>query len=200
MQSRIKLVAPREKSPTSIEEALVQRHSSRNYLPRPIQLMELAQLLWAAQGINRPDRSRTAPSAGALYPLEIYGLVGKVEGLETGVYHYQPGDHALIRVHDADKRAELSAAALGQLPVKNGAAVILICALYERTTRKYGERGVYYVHMEAGHAAQNIHLQAAALDIGTVIIGAFRDNEVQEILGLAKDVKPLCLMPVGKIQ
>lgn len=195
----IKLPEPRLKGGVSLEEALLKRRSVRSYTGESLLLGEVSQLLWSAQGITGESGGRTAPSAGALYPLEIYLIAGDVKALSPGVYKYHPQGHELIRVRAKDVREELAAAALGQSCVKEGAINIVIAAVYERTTGKYGERGVRYVHMEAGHAAQNIYLQASALNLGTVVIGAFYDDRVKEILGLAAQEQPLYIMPVGKL-
>jgi len=159
---------------------------------------ELAQLLWAARGISDPSGLRTSPSAGALYPLEIYVAVGNVRDLAAGIYKYEPDGHALAAIDDGDRRGELAAAALGQNCVEAGAVVIAVAAVYRRTTEKYGERGVRYVHMEAGHAAQNVCLQSVALGLGTVVVGAFDDREVKRVMKMASREEPLCLMPVGR--
>ncbi|MCS7119688.1 MAG: SagB/ThcOx family dehydrogenase [Nitrososphaerota archaeon] len=195
----IALPSPRYVSNVSVEEALLRRRSIRDYKAEPLTLHEVSQLLWAAQGITDERGLRTAPSAGALYPLEVYLVVGNVEGLDKGVYKYKPEGHRIIKVLDGDKREELSAAALGQAPVKNGAIDIVIAAVYERTTVKYGDRGIRYVHMEAGHAAQNIYLQSTALSLGTVTVGAFYDDQVKSVLRLPENEQPLYILPVGKI-
>ncbi len=174
------------------------RRSVREYVSLPLSLEDISQLLWAAQGITSDWGGRTAPSAGALYPLEVYLVVGDVDGLESGVYKYQPQEHALIRVGDSDVRSELASAALEQSFIAQGAVDIVIAAVYERTTRKYGDRGVRYVHMEAGHAAQNIYLEAVALDLGTVTVGAFSDERVKDVLGMPESEVPLYIMPVGR--
>lgn len=193
------LPGPRYDSDTSVEEALLRRRSIRSYRDTPLTLAEVSQLLWAAQGVTEPNRGfRTAPSAGALYPLEVYLVAGDVEELPSGVYKYLPREHRLVRVISGDLRGELSKAALGQPWVKEGAIVIVFSAVYERTTRKYGERGVRYVHMEVGHAAQNVYLQAVSLGLGTVVVGAFEDGEVKRILGMLGEEQPLYIMPVGK--
>jgi SagB-type dehydrogenase family enzyme len=133
-----------------------------------------------------------------LYPLEVYLVVSNVENLALGVYKYKPHRHELIRVKDRDVRGELAEAALGQACVKEGAIDIVIAAIYERTTRKYADRGVRYVHMEAGHAAQNLCLQATALNLGMVTIGAFYDDQVKEIVGMPENEAPLYVIPVGR--
>jgi len=192
------LPIPLQDSDTSIEEALLGRRSVRTYSGEPLTLEDISQLLWAAQGITSPSGYRTAPSAGGLYPLELYLLVGDVDGLSQGVYQYIPQEHALSKTVEGDKRDELQGAALDQSPVGDGFAVIVITAIYERTTGKYGQRGDRYVHMEVGSAAQNIYLQAGSLGLGTVFIGAFDDDVVKEILALEASEQPLGLMPVGK--
>jgi SagB-type dehydrogenase family enzyme len=186
-------------SSMSVEEALLNRRSIREYAADNLTLAELGQLLWAAQGITKPDRGfRTAPSAGGLYPLELFMAVGDVTDLPAGVYKYTPANHALIRIFERDVRPALSDAALGQESIRNGSAVIVIAGVYQRTQHKYGDRGSRYVHMEVGHAAQNVYLQAESMDLGTVIIGAFIDEEVQEVMGMDQDELPLGIMPVGR--
>jgi len=197
----IKLPRPKYDSGTSIEEALLKRRSIREYKDEPLTLAEVSQLLWAAQGITEPSRGfRTAPSAGALYPLEVYVAVGNVEDVSEAVYRYKPREHELERRVTGDKRAELYDAALMQSSVKDAAIVIVFSAVYERTTGWYGERGIRYVHIEVGHAAQNVYLQAVSLNLGTVAIGAFRDDEVKEVIGMSDQEQPLYVMPVGRIQ
>jgi SagB-type dehydrogenase family enzyme len=198
-KSRIFLPEPAQDSHTSIEKTLARRQSIRQYGPGALTLTEVSQLLWAAQGINRPGGYRTAPSAGALYPLEVYLISGNVDQLSTGVYRYNPNEHNLELLIPGDKRAELSRAALSQDSIRDAQATILISGVYERTTRKYGNRGIQYVHMEVGNAAQNVYLQAVSLNLGTVFIGAFYDDQVADVLDLAADEIPLCLMPIGRI-
>ncbi|MBA4379525.1 MAG: nitroreductase [Anaerolinea sp.] len=196
--SLIILPTPVHDSETSVEKALLERRSLREYGREPLTLAEISQLLWAAQGITHPAGLRTAPSAGALYPLEIYLLAGNVTDLRAAIYRYKPESHALSLIAEGDQRPALRQAALGQSAVQDAAAVIVIAAIYERTTVKYGERGVSYVHMEVGSVAQNVYLQAVSLNLGTVFIGAFHDDEVKKVLHLAADEQPLGLMPVGR--
>jgi len=193
----LKLPEPRLESTISIEEALLKRRSVREYADAPLTLEEVSQLLWATQGITSEWGGRTAPSAGALYPLEVYIAVGNVENLAPGVYKYKPERHELFKVRDDDVREELAKAALGQTWIKEGAIDIVIAAVYDRTTKKYGDRGVRYVHMEAGHAAQNIYLQAVALDLGMVTVGAFYNDRVRNIMDMPEDEVPLYVIPVG---
>jgi len=197
-EASITLPRPRYDSEISIEEALLRRRSVREYTGEPLSLQELSQLLWATQGITGPRGLRTAPSAGALYPLEIYVVVGNVEGLDVGVYKYRPHEHSIQKVLEGDSRSVLAEAALGQSWVGRAAVDIVITAVYERTTGKYGERGVRYVHMEVGHAAQNLCLQATALDLGAVAVGAFHDEKVEETLNLPEEEKPLYIIAVGR--
>ena len=185
-------------SDTSIEQALSKRRSVRDYRDESLSLKEVAQILWAAQGVTDTMGFRTAPSAGALYPLECHLISGNVENLPSAVYHYSVQQHTLTQVAEGDKREEISRAALYQMWIAEAAAVIVLSAVYERITSKYGERGIRYTHMEVGHAAQNICLQSIPLGIGTVVVGAFDDEEVQQILGAPANVKPLCILPLGK--
>jgi SagB-type dehydrogenase family enzyme len=194
----IKLPEPRYDSDVSLEQSLLERRSIRDYSGQPLTLQEISQLTWAAQGLTDPRGFRTAPSAGGLYPLELYIVVGDVEDLAAGVYRFQPDGHQLVKTADGDKRAELAEAALEQEWVEEGAADFVFTAIYERTTGKYGERGIRYVHMEAGHAAQNLCLQATALGLGAVTIGAFYDEEVSQLLNLPAEEKPLYVIPVGR--
>ncbi|ASJ15817.1 nitroreductase [Thermococcus chitonophagus] len=194
----IKLPEPRLKGDMSVEEAIAKRRSIRKYRNELLTLQELSQLLWAAQGITEPNRKfRAAPSAGATYPFEVYVVVGKVKGLEPGIYHYDPFSHSIRLVKRGDFRKALQKAALNQAWVGSAAIDIVLVAYYERTTKYYGERGKMYVHMEAGHIGQNIYLQATALNLGTVAVGAFYEDQVAEILGV--DGVPLYIFPVGKI-
>ncbi len=199
INEKIKLPEPKYDSNTSVEKALRERRSIRVYKDEALALTEVSQLLWAAQGITNLRGLRTAPSAGALYPLEVYVVIGNVEGLTKGVYKYKPHEHGLVKVRNGDVRDELSVAALGQPWVREGSIVIVFSAVYERTTQKYGDRGIRYVHMEVGHAAQNIYLQAVSLNLGTVVVGAFRDDKVRKILNIPDEEHPLYIMPIGKI-
>jgi SagB-type dehydrogenase family enzyme len=196
--SLIELPSPHTSSTVSIESALRQRRSIRAYHPEALSIDEVSQLLWAAQGITNNAGHRTAPSAGALYPLEILLVTGEVEGLDPAVYRYLPANHALVLQQSGDRRQDLQTAALGQSVIGDARAVIVIAAVYERTMQKYGDRGIQYTHIEVGAAAQNIYLQAEALEIGTVFIGAFYEDPVKAALGLANDEEPIGLMPVGK--
>lgn len=181
-----------------LQQLLQQRRSVRDFQDVPLGLSDIGQLLWAAQGITHPQGFRTTPSAGALYPLELYVLAGQVTNMSSGIYHYAADNHRLIKVDSGDQRKRLGQAALEQPWIRRAAAVVIFAADYRRTTWKYGKRGVRYVHIEAGHAAQNLFLQAQSLGLGTVIVGAFDDHEVEAVLQLPDGVQPLILMPVGK--
>lgn len=185
------LPSPRTTSQVSLEAALDQRRSIRSFLPDPLTEEEIGQLLWAAQGVTDPLGHRTAPSAGALYPLELYALT------PTAVLHYEPAVHAVTVRFQGDHRPELQAAAWGQDPVGEAPVTLVIAAVVERTAAKYGERSTRYVQLEAGHAAQNILLQAVALGLGAVPIGAFRDGQVAALLELPGAERPVYLVPVG---
>lgn len=191
-QARTPLPSPALEGPYSLEGVLALRRSVREFGSEALTPSELGQLLWAAQGITNARGYRTAPSAGALYPLELYLVTSQ------GVFHYDPAGHELEALTSQDARQGLFQAALRQEPVRQAPAVFVITAVYERTAIKYGEeRAPRYVHLEAGHAAQNLLLQAAAMDLGAVPIGAFHDKDVQSALGLPIDHQPLYLIPVG---
>jgi len=196
-------VGPRTSGSVSVEEALARRRSIREYADEPLTIDQVMQLLWAAQGITNADYGfRTAPSAGGTYPLEIY-LVTRpsgVVGLESGIYRYEPRNHTLIRIVGGDFSAQLMAAALDQEWVGAAPISFVITTIFERTTSKYGERGVRYVWQETGHAAQNMYLQAVALGLGNVVVGGFHDNEVQRILQLSDFEKPAYVIPVGVLR
>ncbi len=189
--SVIRLPAPAYKGKMSLEEALKNRQSVRNFSVGSLTTKELSQLLWAAQGKTRDGGARTAPSAGALFPLELYVV------MKEGVFRYVSGEHRLLRLVASDVRGQLASAALGQKSVQKAPAVFVIAAVYERTFEKYGNRAERYVKMEAGHAGQNLLLQAAALGLAAVPIGAFHDEHVRQVLYLPARHQPLYLIPVG---
>ncbi|KUH33090.1 nitroreductase [Thermococcus celericrescens] len=190
------LPEPRLTGEMSVEEAIAKRRSIRSYRNEPLTLEQLSQLLWAAQGITYSARKfRAAPSAGATYPFEVYVVAGNVEDLGPGVYRYDPFNHTLVLVKEGDYRRALQRAALDQSWVGRAAVDIVLVAYYERTTHYYGERGIRYVHMEAGHIGQNLYLQATALNLGIVAVGAFYDDQVAEIIGV--EGVPLYIFPVG---
>lgn len=193
------LSQPDTKSQLSIEEAFLKRRSVREYKDEPLTLKEISQILWAAQGITSARGGRTAPSAGALYPLEVYLAVRKAEDIEPGVYRYLSEGHKLDRILEDDVSGKLAQAALSQMFIKEAPINLIFSGIFSRTTKKYGERGIRYVYMEAGHAAQNVYLQVQSLGLGTVTVGAFDDEEVKQILNLSEDETPLYIIPIGKI-
>ena len=193
----IELAKPRTESSVSLEAALQQRRSIRSFQEKPVSLTAVSQLLWAAQGVTHRSGLRTAPSAGALYPLEVYVVAGNVEGLAAGVYHYRPLQHVLVNITAGDHRQALSRDALWQSAISNAPICFVIASIPGRTAGKYGDRGMRYVYMEAGHAAQNLCLQAVALELGSVVIGAFSDREVGNMLQLGKEGVPIYIIPVG---
>lgn len=188
----IALPPPRGSGSLSLEEALGKRRSVRSYDGSNLELEDIGQLFWAAQGLTHDRGYRTAPSAGALYPLEVYAATGE------GLYHYLPAGHEAELLAVPGWRTAVCDAALGQEAVCTAPAVFVLAAVYERTSVKYGERAERYVQLEAGHAAQNLLLQAVALDLGAVPIGAFYDDQVQAALSLPAEQKPLYLIPVGR--
>jgi len=191
-EEEVSLPRPARAGGMSLAETLARRRSVRDFSKRSLTSEQLGQLLWAAQGISSADGRRTAPSAGALYPLEIY--VATVAGL----HHYQPRGHKLQRRSRADLRPALSRAALGQSAVSEAAAVFVIAAEVQRTAQKYGAaRSSRYVQLEAGHAAQNLLLQAVALGLGGVPIGAFQDGEVRRVLQLPESEDPVYVLAIG---
>ena len=188
----LELPAPEGKGRMSVEEALAIRRSVREFTREPITDRELSQLLWAAQGITSPDGRRTVPSAGALYPLEVWVATA------AGFYHYDPHKHRLTQHLEGDLRPDLCRSALMQESILQAPAVFVIAAVYQRTAQKYGEqRTPRYVHMEVGHSAENLLLEAVALGLGGVLIGAFYDRDIERVLSLPTDQKPLYLIPVG---
>jgi len=194
---KIRLPAPRHDGTVSVEKAMQLRRSIRDYRPAPLSLNNISQLLWAAQGRTSPQGYRTVPSAGALYPLEVSFFAFDVTGLDEAVYRYLPDEHAVVMTGKGNVHEALCRSALNQSPVRRAPAVLVISAVYERTMGKYGQRGMQYVHMEAGHAAQNICLQAVSEGLGAVVVGAFRDHEVSALLNDIPEARPLYLIPVG---
>jgi len=178
---------------------MLTRRSVRSFADAPVTVAEAGQLLWAAQGVTDSARGyRTAPSAGALYPLEVYLIAERVTGLSAGVYRYLPQAHALAGISASSARQELYEAVLSQPAVLDAPAVLVFSGVFERTTRKYGERGKQYVFLEAGHAAQNVYLQATALGLGAVVIGAFDDDAVRRAVGMTSQEQPVYVMPFGQ--
>ncbi|MBN1870418.1 MAG: SagB/ThcOx family dehydrogenase [Candidatus Omnitrophica bacterium] len=191
---QIQLPQPDRKGKVPLEETIVKRRSQRTFLQTELTLKQIGQLLWAAQGATgrRDDIDlRAVPSAGATYPMELYLLTPE------GLFHYVPEGHCLEVVKKEDLRASLSAMTFRQEIVKFAPMTMVITAVYSRVTSKYGERGRMYAHMEAGHIAQNVHLQAVALGLSSVPMGAFDEEKVKELLSLPADREPLYMVPVG---
>ncbi len=195
----IPLPSPERTGARSVEQALDQRRSVRDYRREPLSLDQIGQLAWAAQGVSDPGGYRTAPSAGATYPLEVDLLIQGIDGLDDGVYRYLPSEHALQLRFGGDHREALAQAALGQAWVRDAPVVMVLSAVLARTEGRYGERAERYVAMEAGHAAQNVYLQGVALEVGTVVVGAFDDDGVASVLRLARGERPLYLLPLGQL-
>jgi SagB-type dehydrogenase family enzyme len=196
----IHLPPPRHKGDIPLEETIYHRKSVRRFSTQPITQYQLAQILWAAQGTSGTSWRRTIPSAGATYPLEIFVVCGSsgIEGLDGGIYRYEADSHSLSFHLGDDVRLELARAALDQKFIYQAPLTVVICAVYERTLMRYGSRGERYVHIEVGHAGQNIYLQATALGLATVAVGAFQDEPVREVLRLEKQFRPIYIMPVGR--
>jgi SagB-type dehydrogenase family enzyme len=182
----------------TFESVLEGRRTVREFHSGPLAIEEIAQILWAAQGETDEEGGRTAPSAGGTFPIVIYLVAGEVESLPAGVYLYVPATHALAALRTEDLREELAAASLNQDWVAEAPASVILCANYDRSTNRYGERGTHYVEMEAGHVAQNVHLQAVAIGLGSAPVGAFLDRAVQELLALPEEEEPLYIIPFGK--
>ena len=197
---RMKLPKPKIHGEVSLETAIKQRRTIRSFTSEPLSLEQCSQLFWAAQGITE-DRGfkRAAPSGGALYPMDIYAVVGEncVKGLESGAYHYDPKSHAVSLVSEGDLRNKVAGAALSQMWMATAPLNILITAEYYRITSKYGKRGVRYAIIEAGHIGQNILLQSEAMGLGAGIVGAFNDEKVKQVVNIPQNYEPLLILPVG---
>ena len=193
----ITLPEPVKDGSVSVEKALWNRRTTRSFSTRPLSLQDISQLLWAGQGVTGNRGFRTAPSAGALYPLEIYVAAGNVKNLPAGLYHYRSESHDLEIVSRGDHRTSIWEAALQQSAIKDAGAVFVITGIFSRTTEKYGRRGMQYVLIETGHVAQNLILQAEAMGIGHAPIGAFQDEVLKEVLKIDQDAHPLYIIPVG---
>ena len=198
-ETMITLPKPKLKSDCSLEEAIQSRRSVRSYAKDSLALNELGQLLWAAQGITDSGRQlRSAPSAGATYPLHLYAVVDKVEGLEPGLYLYHPEQHAISLVQAGDIKAAIGKQAARQSAIQQAPLTLAFCAQLSRISPRYGDRSERYTYLEIGHAAENVHLQCESLGLGTVCVGSFDDAALKAALGLPPGVDPHYLMPVGK--
>ncbi|MFC1500883.1 SagB/ThcOx family dehydrogenase [Elusimicrobiota bacterium] len=188
----VSLPQPKLDSSYSLERAILKRRSVRNYINKELDNGQISQVLWSAQGItNKSMGFRSAPSAGAIYPIELLVLTNK------GVFIYYPDNHSLGKISSADKRSELSRAAYSQGFISDAGMTVVVCANYSHITKRYGSRGIRYADMEAGHIAQNIHLQAVALELSSVPVAAFSEEGVHELLNLSKDSTPIYIISVG---
>ena len=196
----VELPQPDTDSDFSLERAISERRSVREFTAEPVTLRQVSQMLWACQGVTSKDGLRSAPSAGALYPLEVFVVANKVQGLDQGIYQYLPGTnkHALKLLRSGDFLSDLASAALGQDCIRGCAVGIVISAVYQRTTVKYGTRAERYVLIETGHAAQNLCLQAQSLGLGVVTVGAFNDKNVKNLIDSQAD--PVYIICVGATQ
>lgn len=196
----VKLPPPAHQGKMSVAEALKKRRTVRSFAHRGLELAQVGQLLWGASGVSDPRGYRTAPSAGATYPLEIYLVVGErgVNGLTPGLYRYVPEGHALTLIQPGDLRGPVARASLHQTWMAEAPVMVVLAAEYRRCQARYGEdRGVRYTHMEAGAASQNLFLQAEALGLAAGIVGAFQDRTLKDLLKLPPSHEPLLVMPVG---
>ena len=199
------LPSPKTDGDMSVEKTMANRRSRRIMLPKKaLAAAHLSQILWAAYGVTRPMPDRpsgglhTAPSAGAIFPMEIYVVIGNVTGIEAGLYKYISRENKIVRTIDKDIRKGLGAAALNQTMLRDAPATVVYTATFDRMIARYGERGRdRYVFIEIGHSAQNVYLQAEALGLGTCAVAAFDDEKISELLNLPETEKPFYLMPVG---
>ena len=199
-QEHIKLPQARHEGDMSIEQAIYERKAIRNFTEEPVTIKEVAQILWSTQGVTVDGvtgPTRAYPSAGALYPLEVYLVAGNVRDIDPGVYKYDWRNHGLVMVKKGDFRKALSKASLNQGMIREAPITIVVTAIEDKVKKRYGDRGVVrYVGMDAGHLGQNVHLQAQGMGLGTVMVGAFNDDEVALILGITGE-KPVYVMPIG---
>ncbi len=191
MSTIVNLPKPNLDGSMSLERAVAARRSRRSFLSKALTLEQIGQLTWAAQGQEIKSKYRTVPSAGATYPLELFLVT------EEGLFHYLLTKHALEKLTDQDPRSALAAAAWGQEFIEAAPLTLVFAAEFVRTTGRYGQRGIRYVYMEAGHAAQNVHLQAESLGLGSVAVGAFDDASVSKVLSLPKHLEPIYMVVVG---
>lgn len=201
---RIQLPEPDLAQPADLWQCLAGRRSERNTTPDPLSQDELAKLMWAAQGVTARAGMhllRTAPSAGALYPFETYLYVDKVKDVPQGVYHFNVADFALDLIQDGNFNQLITAAGLGQPAVSRAAVVIIWTAIMLRCMTKYRERAMRYIPMDLGHVCQNVQLAATAMGCGSCPIGAFYDDDINELLGVdGQEETVLYLITVGKLK
>ena len=188
-ERNMKLPPAKTEGTVFLEKTIKSRRTIRSFIPTPLTLEQFAQLFWAAQGItDERGYKRAAPSAGGLYPMDVYSVVGVncVEGIKEGIWHYQPRDHSVSLVSEGDLRREVARASLSQMWMADAPVSFVITSEYARITSKYGNRGVRYAMIEAGHVGQNIFLQSAALGLGAGIVGAFSDEDVIRVLKIPR--------------
>lgn len=188
------LLQPKLKGTISLEETISKRRSVRNFQNKNLSIDQISQLLWSAQGITSKRGFRCAPSAGAIYPMEIYFVSS------DGLFHYIPYEHKIEKIKDGDLRKQLSDAAYGQDFISDAGISIIITCNYEKIMQRYSKRGIRYADMEAGHIAQNIHLQAVSSGLGSCPVGAFDDGSVTKLLQLPKNLTPIYIIPIGYIK
>lgn len=188
----------------SLEQAIGSRRSCREFLESPVKIDDLSLLLWSAQGITGSDGQKSAPSAGAQYPMEIYLAVANVSGLVTGTYQYSSHHHSLFQIDEKDSRTTLCEAALDQQPWVSDAAIVIVLTAdllsmqnHFREQPPRGLRGERYVYLESGAIAQNLQLQATSINLGAVIVGGFDDEAVASELNLPNSIKPTALICIG---
>ncbi|MFB0524315.1 MAG: SagB/ThcOx family dehydrogenase [Phycisphaerae bacterium] len=198
---KIELLSFEPSQAMSLNQTLKQRKSVRDFQAEPISKGQLSYLLWASTGIQRVEDGyefRTAPSAGALYPIDTYVVVNKIRGLEVGVYHYSIQTHQLEQLEQGDLRQRIAAAALGQGMCATAAVVFIWTAVFERCKWKYGQRAYRYIYLDAGHIAENLALAAVSLNLGSCEIGALYDDQVNTILGVdGTEESVICMAAVG---
>ncbi|MFC2092212.1 SagB/ThcOx family dehydrogenase [Elusimicrobiota bacterium] len=196
----VKLPKPSIDDTRSLGTSINSMHSVRRYKERQLTVGDISNMLWAAGGTKVDGvtgASRTYPSAGACYPLEFFLVAGDIEDMNAGVYHYDIVSHDLKELKTGDMRSDMQSAAYGQSMLKNAPAIIVICAVFSRTTGRYGYRGRNYVYLDAGHAGQNIYLMASSLGLATVAVGAFDSFVLTRILDLPKIYEPIYVFPIG---
>ncbi len=200
---RLDLPKPDLSRSANLWQCLSRRRSERDTTPEPLSLNELATLLWAAQGVTARigiHLLRTAPSAGALYPFETYLYADHIESVPQGLYHFNVQDFALERLEKGSFNRDITAACLGQPVVRRAAAVFIWTAMMLRGMVKYRDRAVRYIPMDLGHICQNVQLAATAMDLGSCPIGAFFDDDINQLLEIdGEDETALYLVTVGKM-
>ncbi len=198
---RIELPSFQPSRGMSLDQALKDRKSVRDFQARPISKGQLAYMLWASTGIQRIEGGyefRTVPSAGALYPIETYLIANDVRGLDAGIYHYSIRAHQLEQLRQGDFRQQIAAAALGQGMCATAAVVFVWSAMFERCKWKYGQRAYRYIYLDAGHITENLALAAISLNLGSCEIGALYDDQTNVILGVdGIEESTICMAVVG---